>query len=145
MNWAVKLMATLLPGLGLGLTAAAEPARFKPGEWSYNIEMRLMDQSFAEASTDCMSADDAGLDTRDVVREFAGGADCSATVVRDVPGSVTFVMACATGPIDTAQLSMDYESEQFQIAGVMASRDMGAGSQSIDMRVEARRLGDCRH
>lgn len=127
----------------LGGAAIAAPVQFQPGEWSAEINMTAMGQTFTESMTDCMGADEANMEPTALAQEFAGGAECSATNVQQSGNTVTFQMSCPGQAMSSADITLTYQSTSFTMNGDI-QLDTGNGQLlPAQMVVNANYKGAC--
>lgn len=127
----------------LGGAAIAAPVQFQPGEWTANISMTAMGQTFNESMTDCMGADEANMEPTALAQEFAGGAECTATNVQQSGNRVTFSMTCPGQAMAAADITLEYQSTSFTMNGDV-TLDVGQGQTvPAQMVVNANYQGAC--
>lgn len=124
--------------------AIGEEANLLPGEWTYTLSFEGNGVSNSNSNTDCMSAEEARMDTSRMVAGFAGGADCTSSVVNQEPGSITFDMTCPSSEaIRTARLTMAYQPTKFTITGPVTVNVGDGRTVDLSFETKARYLGAC--
>ena len=127
-------------------TALADPVNLQPGEWTYTLTMTIPGTTMGpivETENDCLGEWESKLEPTELAKEFAGGANCTASNVKQTENNVSFDLSCPGEAMESATMVLTHDYTSFTMDGdVKLAVGEGQTMQS-KLTVDAKRVGVC--
>ncbi|MEM7494252.1 MAG: DUF3617 family protein [Pseudomonadota bacterium] len=142
-----RILVATSVALGCAATSAlADPVNLQPGQWSYEITFTVPGANMnpvIESDSDCLGEWESKLEPTALAKEFAGGAECTASNVSQDSNRVTFNLDCPGQAMRSAKIVLTHNYSSFLMDGDV-DLDVGEGrTMASKMKVDAKRTGAC--
>ncbi|MEO1641907.1 MAG: DUF3617 family protein [Pseudomonadota bacterium] len=142
-----RVLVAAAVALGLTATSAlAAPVNLQPGQWSYDMTFTIPGLDIPptqESNSDCLGEWESKLEPTDLAKEFAGGANCTASNVNQSANKVSFDLNCPGEAMRSAKMVLTHSYNSFRMDGDV-TLDLGDGrTMPSKLVVNANRVGVC--